>query len=75
MYRLKEEYCNFFKEIRAIIYANYNGCNADYMSSILSGSRTCSELTAKSIISIKFDISIKNENMNKYLEKYFAKEK
>ena len=69
MYLLKEEYLDFFKEIRTSVYANYVGCDQTYISSILNRNRACSETIAKALISIKFDIS-----MN-YLEKYFAKEK
>ena len=75
MYLLKEEYFDFFKEIRTSAYANYIGCDQTYVSSILNGNRTCSELIAPALISVKFDISFKNVSMTHYLEKYFAKEK
>lgn len=75
MYLLKEEYLDFFKEIRTSVYANYVGCDQTYISSILNRNRACSETIAKALISIKFDISFKDVSMMNYLEKYFAKEK
>ena len=75
MHRLKEEYFDFFKEIRTSTYANYIGCDANFVSSIVNGNKSCSEMLAKCILSVRFDISLKDENMSVYLEKYFAKEK
>lgn len=75
MYHLNQEYYNFFREIRTCVYASYTGCDQTYISSVLNGNKNCSEMLAKSLISIKCDISIKDEKMNEYLEKYFAKEK
>ena len=75
MYRLKEQYLDFFKETRTIIYADFISCDANFMSSIVNGNKICSETIAKCILSVKFNISLKDEKMGVYLKKYFAKEK
>lgn len=75
MYLLREEYFNFFKEIRRSIYAEYLGCDPSYISSILNGSKACSELVAKSIICARLNITIKDPEMQLCLDKYFVKER
>ena len=75
MYRLKKEWFDFFKEIRTNVYSKYIGCIETHASSILNGKKPCSENLAKSFISVREDISFKNEQMPTLLEKYFAKEK
>ena len=75
MYLLKEEYLEFFKEIRTKVYTNLLGCDTAFISSIVNGNKICSEVVAKAILSVRFDISCKDEKINEYLEKYFAKEK
>lgn len=75
MYRLKQEYVELFKEVRTSTYVNYMDCEISYMSSIINGNKSCSTVFAKSIIGIRFHISIKDEQMNELLEKYFVKEK
>lgn len=75
MYSLREKYLEFFKEIRTRSYTIYTGCDKGFISSVINGNKRCSEVIAKALISIRCDISFKNENMDEYLEKYFAKEK
>lgn len=75
MYSLKDEYLEFFKEIRTSVYANLIGCSQTLASCILNGNKMCSENLAKAFISVRFDISFKNPDMLNYLKKYFAKEK
>lgn len=75
MYRLKEEWINFFKEIRTNVYSKYIGCIDGYASTIINGTKPCSEIFAKAMISVRNDISFKDEQMPILLKKYFAKEK
>lgn len=75
MYKLKAEFTELFKEIRTSAYVNYMDCELTYMSAIVNGRKSCSTLFAKSIIAVRFDIGIKDEQMNEMLEKYFIKEK
>lgn len=75
MYLLKKEFLNLFKEIRTSVYTNYLGCDQTFISSILNGNKICSEVIAKALISVKFDITFKSPDMETYLKQYFAKEK
>ncbi len=75
MYRLKEEFVDFFKEFRTNAYAKYMGCDATYVSSIINASKSCTTLFAQSIISVRFDVSVRHIVENDLLEKYFTKEK
>lgn len=75
MYKLKSEYLDLFKEIRTSTYVNYMDCEISYLSSIINGNKNCSTLFAKSIIGIRFGISLNDEEMNNLLEKYFIKER
>lgn len=75
MYFLRKEYCDFFKEYRTNLYASYLDCDAGFMSTVLNSNKMCSTVVAKSLIGVRFDISIKDPMMNEYLEKYFVKEK
>lgn len=75
MYRLKQEWIELFKELKNGTYEKYIGCSSFYISGIVSGSKLCSETLAKALISVKDDISFKDEQMPILLEKYFAKEK
>ena len=76
MYRIKKEYLEFFKDIRTSAYSRYIGIDNTYLSSILNASKSCSEIVAKAMISTRIGVSFKEEEeMNTYLEKYFAKEK
>ena len=75
MYRLKQEWIEYFKEIRTNAYSKYIGCFETHASSVLNGKKPCSENLAKSFISVRNDISFKDEQMPILLGKYFAKEK
>lgn len=75
MYRLKEEFMAFFKEYRTKTYADYIGCNADYMSSVLNANKTCMTVYAIAMISIRLDLGFKDVIERNLLDKYFAKEK
>lgn len=75
MYRLKQDFIDFFKEIRTSVYVNYMDCQISYLSGIINGNKNCSTIFAKSILGVRFGISIKDEQMNEMLEKYFIKEK
>ena len=75
MYRLKKEFMAFFKEYRTKTYADYIGCSADYMSSVLNANKTCMEVYAIAMISIRLDLGIRDVVEKELLKKYFAKEK
>ena len=75
MYKLKNEWISFFKEIRTRVYADFIGCDYSHASSVVNSSKVCSENFAKSLISVRHDMSFKDEKMPILLEKYFAKEK
>lgn len=75
MYRLRQNFIDLFKEIRTSVYVNYMDCQISYLSGIINGNKNCSTIFAKSILGVRFGISIKDEQMNEMLEKYFIKEK
>lgn len=75
MYKITEEFAKTVKKYRTKYYKEILGLNYGFVSSILNGNRNCSELTAKGIISICFNISLSNEKIPLLLEKYFVKTK
>ncbi len=75
MYLLKKEFIDLFKEIRTKVYAESLGCDAGFMSSVLNGNKICSEMVAKAMINVRFEVHFKSEEMTQLLTKYFAKEK
>lgn len=75
MYRLKEESMENFKMIRTSVYSDTIGCDMAFLSSILNRNKECSEMIAKSIISVRYDIGFTEIHTLKLLEKYFIKER
>lgn len=76
MYRLKQSSIDEFKLIRAVGYASLIGINDTFVSSILNANKPCSEMLARSMISVRFNISLQEtDKINELLEKHFIKEK
>lgn len=75
MYRIKKEVIDIFKEYRTNSYAKYIGCNAGFVSTIINGGKACSTMFAETLISFRFDVSVRYIVENNLLEKYFTKEK
>lgn len=72
MYIIGEEFANMIKKLKTSYIAEELGMNLAYISSILNGKK-CSEIVAKGILSIYFNIAINYDSMNELLEKYFIK--
>lgn len=74
MYRIKEEKIREMKEYRTNLYSEKTGLNASYLSSIINASQKCTEIIAKSILSVKFNISFYDIRLNELLKEYFKEE-
>lgn len=75
MYRITEEFTKIVKKYRTIYYKDILGLNYGFVSSILNGNKNCSEIIAKGILSICFEIPLSDEKISELLEKYFTKTK
>lgn len=74
MYRIKEERIPEMKEYRTKLYSEKTGLNANYLSSILNATMGCSEIIARAILSVKFNISFYDTRLNELVKKYFEEE-
>ena len=74
MYRIKENKISEMKEFRTNLYSEKTGLHPSYLSSILNASQKCTEIIAKAILSVKFDISFYDTKLNELIEKYFDEE-
>lgn len=74
MYRIKKEKIPEIKEYRTSLYSEKTGLNLAYLSAVLNANQKCSEVIAKSILSIKFNISFYDMRINELLEEYFEEE-
>lgn len=75
MYKITEDFSKIVKKYRTKYYKDVLGLNYAFVSSILNGNKNCSEIIAKGILSICFEISLSDERIPKLLEKYFIKTK
>ena len=75
MYKITEDFSKIVKKYRTKYYKDVLGLNYAFVSSILNGNKNCSEIIAKGILSIGFEISLSDEKIPKLLEKYFIKTK
>lgn len=75
MYKITEEFTKIVKKYRTKYYKDILGLNYGFVSSILNGNRNCSEIIAKGIISICFEIPLTDEKIPELLEKNFIKTK
>lgn len=75
MYKITEEFTKIVKKYRTKYYKDILGLNYGFVSSILNGNRNCSEIIAKGILSICFDLVLTDPIMPELLEKYFIKTK
>ena len=74
MYRIKQEKIPEIKEYRTSLYSEKTGLNANYLSSILNATMNCSEIIAKAVLSVKFNISLYDVRLNDLLKEYFEEE-
>lgn len=72
MWEMKKEKINLFKKIRNTFYAETLDKSTVYTCQVLNGFK-CTTLIAKGILSIYYNISIADEQMNKLLEEHFTK--
>lgn len=75
MYKITKEFSKTAKKYKNIYYKEILGLSITFISSILNGKKSCSEIIAKGIISMCFGISIADERIPLLLEKYFIKTK
>lgn len=75
MYKITEDFSKIVKKYRTKYYKDVLGLNYAFVSSILNGNKNCSEIIAKGILSICFEISLSDERIPELLEKYFIKTK
>ena len=64
MYKITEKFAKTVKKYRTKYYKEVLGLNYGFVSSILNGSRNCSEIVAKGIISICFGIPLSHEKIH-----------
>lgn len=72
MYKMTEEFATMTSKMKTSYIAEILGMNLAYISTILNGKK-CSEIVAKGILSIYFNIAINDEQMNELIAKYFIK--
>ena len=73
MYRIKEENVEKLSYIKPIFYSETLGLTLTLLYQLFNGKCTTKLSTAKSIISIAYNIPISDERMNDLLEKHFTK--
>ena len=74
MFLLRDEKKEDIKKIRNIIYQKKTGLTKTYLSAILNRRIKCSKVTAKALLSVAFDISFYDEQMEEKLKEYFEEE-
>ena len=74
MYLVKKEKNDELKRIRTKCYAEKTGFTPNYISAVLNGNLKCTEPGAKAILSVSFDISFYDKQMEKLLKEYFMEE-
>ena len=75
MYLMKEELIMISKKFRLKYFQERLGLSYAFCSKIMNGKEICSEVIAKAILSICFDISFTNEDIENKLSQYFIKTK
>lgn len=74
MYRLKEEKKEEMKNYRTNLYVEKIGIAQPYLSSIINGTQSCSEIIAKAMLSVRYNISFYDIRLNELLKEYFKEE-
>lgn len=75
MYKIKSENLNELSIISQMQYAEVLGLTNVYINLIFRGKKSIKLVIAKSIISLAYNISVRNsEQMQELLEKHFTKE-
>lgn len=75
MYKIKSENLNELSIISQMQYAEVLGLTNVYINLIFRGKKSVKLVIAKSIISLAYNISVRNsEQMQELLEKHFTKE-
>ena len=74
MYFIREEKKEEIKKIRTNYYSKKLGITPNFVSNILNGRIKCTEITARGIISIYYDISLNDTRIEELLEEYFKEE-
>jgi len=75
MYRIKEENIGRLSLFKNKYYAEVLGITPEYVSKIMTGTYAAKGIIARGIISIAYNITLNDYNMNDLLEKHFTKEK
>ena len=75
MYKIKSENLNELSIISQMQYAEVLGLTNVYINLIFRGKKSVKLVIAKSIISLAYNISVRNsDQMQELLEKHFTKE-
>lgn len=72
MYQITEDFANMIGRLKTSYISENIGMSLAYVSSILNG-KQCSEIVARALLSLYFDIAINDEQMNGLIEKKFTK--
>lgn len=72
MYKITEEFAIIIGRMKTSYISEVLGMNLAYISTILNGKK-CSQIVAKGILSIYFNIAINDKQMNELIAKYFIK--
>ncbi len=75
MYRARSEFTKIAKKYKTKYYKEILGINYGFTSSIINGNKNCSEIIAKGLLSICFEIPLTHEEIPLLLNKYFIKTK
>lgn len=74
MYLIKEKKNEEIKRIRTKTYAEKTGLTPNYISAVLNRKLKCTEVGAKSLLSVCFDITFNDKRMEELIEEYFKEE-
>lgn len=73
MYIINEENVKDLKGIKYGYYSEMLDTTQQHLCAIFNGKLTCSGLLAKGIISVFYNISLKDDRIEEYMKKYFKK--
>lgn len=75
MYHITDEFKEMAKKYRVSYYSNKLGITAAHLSNALNGNINCSNIIARGVLSLYFDILLSDNRIEELLEKYFTKTK
>lgn len=72
MYQITEDFANMIGRLKTSYVSENIGMSLPYVSSILNG-KQCSEIVARALLSLYFNIAINDEQINGLIKKKFTK--